>query len=58
MWSHWQVPYYYAANERASYWNRFGMPARRPRFFTLEEPNSAMVAWAIATWWSRPSSTR
>jgi microcin C transport system substrate-binding protein len=58
MWSHWQVPYYYAANERASYWNRFGMPAHRPRFFTLEEPNSAMVAWALATWWVRPSVTQ
>ena len=56
MWSHWQVPHLYAANERASYWNRFGMPAQRPRFFTLEEPNSAMVAWALGTWWVRPSA--
>lgn len=58
MWSHWQVPYYYAANERAPYWNRSGMPAHRPRFFTLEELNSVMVAWALATWWVRPSMTQ
>ena len=51
MWNHWQVPYFYAANERSSYWNRFGMPAVRPLFFTLESPNSEMIAWAISTWW-------
>ncbi len=54
MWNHWQVPYFYAANERASYWARLGMPARRPRYFTLESPNSGMVAWAISTWWVLP----
>jgi peptide/nickel transport system substrate-binding protein/microcin C transport system substrate-binding protein len=54
MWNHWQVPLYFAANERASYWNRFGMPAQRPRFFTLEEPNSYHVAWALSTWWLLP----
>ena len=36
MWSHWQVPDLYASDEKASYWNRFGMPARRPLYFTID----------------------
>jgi microcin C transport system substrate-binding protein len=58
MWNHWQVPYVYAAQERSSYWNRFGMPARRPLYFTLESPNSEMIAWAIGTWWIRVAAAR
>jgi peptide/nickel transport system substrate-binding protein/microcin C transport system substrate-binding protein len=51
MWSHWQVPDLYASDEKASYWNRFGMPARRPLFFTVESPNSSFPAWPLETWW-------
>jgi peptide/nickel transport system substrate-binding protein/microcin C transport system substrate-binding protein len=51
MWSHWQVPDLYASDEKASYWNRFGMPARRPLFFTVESPNSTFPAWPLETWW-------
>jgi hypothetical protein len=32
------------------------MPARRPRFFTLEDPNSTTVAWSLSTWWVRPDA--
>jgi peptide/nickel transport system substrate-binding protein/microcin C transport system substrate-binding protein len=58
MWNHWQVPYVYASNERSSYWNRFGMPDRRPRYFTLESPNTELLAWAVGTWWVRPAAAR
>ncbi len=51
MWSHYQVPDLYASDEKASYWNRFGMPAVRPKYFTLESPNSEWPAWAITAWW-------
>ncbi|HEU5297429.1 MAG TPA: extracellular solute-binding protein, partial [Burkholderiaceae bacterium] len=35
MWSHWQVPQLYAAEIPMSYWNKFEMPAKPPRFFTV-----------------------
>ena len=28
-----------------------GMPALRPKYYTLESPNSEWPAWAISTWW-------
>jgi microcin C transport system substrate-binding protein len=51
MWNHWQVPDLYASDEKASYWNRFGMPAVRPKYFTLESALTDMPAWAVTTWW-------
>ncbi len=56
--NHWQVPSLYAANERSSYWARCGMPAQRPRYFTLEDRNSAALAWAVSTWWISPAVAR
>jgi microcin C transport system substrate-binding protein len=50
MWSHWQVPDLYASDEKASYWNKFGMPARRPLFFTIDT-SSGFAAWPLETWW-------
>jgi microcin C transport system substrate-binding protein len=51
MWNHWQVPDLYASDEKASYWNRFGMPALRPKYYTLESALSEMPAWAVTAWW-------
>nr|MDP2191159.1 extracellular solute-binding protein [Rhodoferax sp.] len=58
MWNHWQVPDLYAADEKASYWDRFGMPDKRPNYFTIESPNSDMVAWPISTWWLKPGANK
>lgn len=58
MWNHWQVPDLYAADEKASYWDRFGMPDKRPNYFTIESPNSDMVAWPISTWWLKPGAKK
>lgn len=52
MWNAWQVPDLYAANEQASYWNRFGMPRVRPRYFTVESALSDLPAWAVTAWWA------
>ena len=51
MWNWWQVPDLYFAKERASYWNKFGMPAVRPLYYTIESPNDAYPAWPVTTWW-------
>ncbi|WP_119354196.1 extracellular solute-binding protein [Azohydromonas sediminis] len=61
MWSAWQVPDLYAADEKASYWNRFGKPRVRPKYFTIESALSDNPAWAVTTWWaddSLPGSRR
>jgi peptide/nickel transport system substrate-binding protein/microcin C transport system substrate-binding protein len=55
MWSAWQVPDLYAADERASYWNRFGLPAVRPKYFTIESALSENPAWAVTAWWADDS---
>ena len=43
MWSHYQVPDLYASDEKASYWNRFGMPAVRPEVLHAREPEQRMA---------------
>ncbi len=58
MWSHWQVPDVYTADEPASYWNRFGMPAIRPKYFSLESPSSEDPPWAVTTWWIKDGAVR
>jgi microcin C transport system substrate-binding protein len=50
MWNHWQVPDLYAADEKASYWNRFGMPATRPKYFVIDTV-SDQPQWPLMTWW-------
>jgi len=57
MWNHWQVPELYSNEERASYWNRFGLPATRPLYYTLESSLVELPPWAVVTWWQvRPPS--
>jgi microcin C transport system substrate-binding protein len=50
MWSHWQVPDLYASDEKASYWNKFGMPSRRPLFFSIDT-SGGFTTWPLETWW-------
>ena len=57
MWNWWQVPYLYSPNERASYWDRFGMPKVRPKYYTIESPGDAYPAWPITTWWLDSAAT-
>ena len=57
MWSHWQIPELYADYEPMSYWNKFGIPAVRPKFFTADLPADIdpQLAWPITTWWIKPA---
>jgi len=55
MWNHWQVPQLYNAAIQLSYWDRFGRPAKAPRYYTVSvtidvEPQ---LAWPELTWWVR-----
>lgn len=56
MWNHWQVPDLYTSDERTSYWNRFGMPRQRPRFFSID--TSGFIAWPLETWWIKDAAQR
>jgi len=58
MWNWWQVPYLYSPNERASYWDKFGMPKVRPKYFSIESPADPFYpAWPITTWWLKSATT-
>ncbi len=57
MWSHWQIPDLYASDEKASFWDKFGMPAQRPRFFTVDTA-SGFPAWPLETWWIKDPAKR
>ncbi|MEO5696432.1 MAG: extracellular solute-binding protein [Burkholderiaceae bacterium] len=58
MWSHWQVPDLYFANERVSYWDKFGMPDVRPKYFTIESAIDPYPAWGVTMWWIKDLAAR
>ncbi len=58
MWNHWQVPELYFAAEMASYWNKFGMPATRPKHFTIDSALHETPAWPVVTWWIKDAAKR
>ncbi len=58
MWNYWSVPDLYLAKERASYWDKFGMPAVRPPYYTVESPNEEYPPWPITTWWIKDPAKR
>jgi len=53
MWNYWQVPELYSDLELMSYWNKFGIPAVRAKYFTTDYPPDVdiQLAWPITTWW-------
>lgn len=52
MWNHWQVPDVYVSAERASYWNRFGIPQKPPLYFGIDTAGDHS-AWPIMCWWKK-----
>jgi microcin C transport system substrate-binding protein len=58
MWSFWQVPDLYLDTENASYWNRFGMPAVQPKYFTIDTYLDEYGPWPVRNWWDRASDPR
>ena len=57
MWSRWQIPELYRDFEALSYWNKFGIPAVRPIYFTtdLAADVDPQLPWPITTWWIKRS---
>jgi microcin C transport system substrate-binding protein len=60
MWSYWQVPEVYGDFEDVSYWNKFGIPAVRPKYFTIDVPFNVdpELPWPLATWWIKDPARR
>ena len=58
MWSYWQVPELYADYEPISYWNKFGMPAKTPLYFTADLAPDVdwQIPWPLVTWWSKDAA--
>ena len=52
------MPDLYGGQLPLSYWDRFGMPAAQPQYFTDRQPSSACPHWPITTWWMKPGAVR
>ena len=58
MWNYWQVPDLYFSKGRGSYWDKFGMPATRPLYYTIESAIDEQPAWPLTTWWIKDPAKR
>jgi microcin C transport system substrate-binding protein len=57
MWNHWQIPQLFTRSEATSYWNKFGIPAVKPRYFQIDSiPDVHSLPWPLWTWWDRSLS--
>jgi peptide/nickel transport system substrate-binding protein/microcin C transport system substrate-binding protein len=52
MWSFLQVPELYGSSERASYWNKFGIPAVPATYFSIDT-GAGGGPWPIWCWWDK-----
>lgn len=57
MHGHYQVPQLYAPGYAVSYWNKFGIPATMPKYYTIDE-NSDWPVWAVGAWWSKDAEAK
>jgi peptide/nickel transport system substrate-binding protein/microcin C transport system substrate-binding protein len=53
LWSFWQVPDLYGDTENASYWSFLGLPAVRPKYYTIDTDSSEFGPWPIRAWWDK-----
>ena len=52
MFGFYQVPDLYLAAERVSRWDKFGIPATLPKYYSISKP-SDWIVWAVTAWWSK-----
>jgi peptide/nickel transport system substrate-binding protein/microcin C transport system substrate-binding protein len=53
-----QVPDLYSGSYRVSHWDKFGIPATRPKFYTIDSGLDVWPAWAVIAWWSKDAEKR
>jgi peptide/nickel transport system substrate-binding protein/microcin C transport system substrate-binding protein len=56
--SAWQVPQLYSGKFPVSYWNKFGIPERVPKYYSIEGSGVQYPAWPITCWWIRDAAQR
>jgi ABC-type oligopeptide transport system substrate-binding subunit len=49
---HYGIAYQYRPGRMVAYWNRLGIPAQAPKYYTVEDGIDAM-AWPVSTWWDK-----
>jgi peptide/nickel transport system substrate-binding protein/microcin C transport system substrate-binding protein len=52
MQQHYVVPWSRRPAFNSAWWDRLGIPARRPRYFTLINDTNNAEPWPIQTWWA------
>jgi len=50
------IPWSRRPGFHVAWWDRFGMPARAPRYFTATSDNNNANPWPIVNWWSEPDA--
>ncbi len=59
MWNHWQIPQLFVRTEPTSYWNKFGLPAIKPKYFQIDSiPDEHSLPWPLWTWWDKSLDKR
>jgi len=48
------IPWSRRPGFHTAWWDRFGIPARAPRYFTATSENNKANPWPIVNWWSEP----
>jgi microcin C transport system substrate-binding protein len=57
MHQHYQVPQLFSPGYLMSYWNKFGIPAVQPRYYTTDEyTDTWWPTWCVTTWWLKDAA--
>jgi peptide/nickel transport system substrate-binding protein/microcin C transport system substrate-binding protein len=51
MWNFYWIPDRYSESYRVSYWDKFGKPAKLPKYYTIDSALDIWPAWVVTTWW-------
>ena len=51
-----QVPDLYAGFFRISHWDKFGIPATKPKFYSIESGLDVWPVWAVTGWWLKDAA--
>ncbi|MEP7083426.1 MAG: extracellular solute-binding protein, partial [Betaproteobacteria bacterium] len=52
------IPDLYSGRYPVSYWDKFGMPAKLPKYFTIDSALDIWPAIAVTTWWIKDPARR
>ncbi|HEV2702333.1 MAG TPA: extracellular solute-binding protein [Steroidobacteraceae bacterium] len=54
---HYAVPFLYRPYRMAAYWDKFGMPAKVPKYYSIDfyqiQNGVGARSWPISTWWAK-----